>query len=182
MPTGSACVGFELPGEIDKVRDAYGDGRANIGGCEATLRPLGDKLLRRGKRENARPSRTIEELRADLHDWECHVDPDEIAELAALGIDKGVLDEIMLTMRHNNRTFAAGDQSILGERLYEERQVGTHYRDVVRKYLSVLKSCVGTREDPGLMYEAMFRPDQEVDTGLFDMEEERIRELRNKGI
>ena len=52
----------------------------------------------------------------------------------------------------------------------------------MRKYLSVLKSCVGTREDPGLMYEAMFRPDQEVDTGLFDMEEERIRELRNKGI
>ena len=182
MPTGSAYVGFELPGEIDKVRDAYGDGRANIGGCEATLRPLGDKLLRRGKRETARPSRTIEELRADLHDWERHVDPDEIAELATLGIDKGVLDEIMLTMRHNNRTFAAGDQSILGERLYEERQVGTHYRDVVRKYLSVLKSCVGTREDPGLMYEAMFRPDQEVDTGLFDMEEERIRELRNKGI
>ena len=182
MPTGSAYVGFELPGEIDKVRDVYGDGRANIGGCEATLRPLGDKLLRRGKRETARPSRTIEELRADLHDWERHVDPDEIAELATLGIDKGVLDEIMLTMRHNNRTFAAGDQSILGERLYEERQVGTHYRDVVRKYLSVLKSCVGTREDPGLMYEAMFRPDQEVDTGLFDIEEARIRELRNKGI
>ncbi len=137
MPTGSACVGFELPGEIDKVRDAYGDGRANICGCEATLRPLGDKLLRRGKRETARPSRTIEELRADLHDWECHVDPDEIAELAALGIDKGVLDEIMLTMRHNNRTF------------YEERQVCTHYRDVVRKYLSVLKSCVGLARIPG---------------------------------
>jgi hypothetical protein len=93
-----------------------------------------------------------------------------------------VLDEIMLTMRHHNRTFAAGDQSILGERLYEKRQVGTHFRDVVRKYLKVLKSCVGTREDPGLMYEAMFRPDEEVDMGLFDIEEERIKDLRNKGV
>ena len=32
------------------------------------------------------------------------------------------------------------------------------------------------------MYEVMFRPDHEVDTGLFDIEEERIRELRKKGI
>ncbi len=39
-----------------------------------------------------------------------------------------------------------------------------------------------TRDGPGLLYEAMFRPDQDVDTGLFDIEEERIRELRKKGI
>lgn len=182
IPTGCAYVGFELPGEIDKVRDVYENGRAIIGGCEVTFRAVQDKLLRRGKRETARPSRSIEELRSDLNDWERHVDPEDIAELAKLGVEKSVLDEIMLTLRHHNRTFAAGDQSILGERLYEERQVGTHYRDAVRKYLSVLKSCVGTREDPGLMYEAMFRPDQEVDTGVFDIEEERIRELRNKGI
>jgi hypothetical protein len=182
IPTGCAYVGFELPGEIDKVGHAHENGRAILGGCVATLRPVRDKMLRRGKRETARPSRSVEELRADLRDWERHVDPEDIAELSRLGIDKGVLDEIMLTLRHHNRTFASGDQSIHGERLYEERRVGTHYRDAVRKYLSVLKSCVGTREDPGLMYEAMFRPDQEVDTGLFDIEEERIRELRKKGI
>ncbi|KAL7434422.1 hypothetical protein ACHAXH_005392 [Discostella pseudostelligera] len=182
IPTGCAYIGFELPGEIDQVREVYTGGKAMIGGCEVTFRSVRDKLLRRGRRETARPSRSIDELHSDLYDWERHVDPKDIAELEKLGIEKGVLDEIMLTMRHHNRTFAAGDQSILGERLYEKRQVGTHYRDVVRKYLKVLKSCVGTREDPGLMYEAMFRPDEEVDMGLFDIEEERIKDLRNKGV
>lgn len=182
IPTGCAYIGFELPGEIDQVREVYTEGKAVIGGCEVTFRSVRDKLLRRGRRETARPSRTIEELHADLYDWERHVDPKDIAELEHLGIEKGVLDEIMLTLRHHNRTFAAGDQSILGERLYEKRQVGTHYRDVVRKYLKLLRSCVGTRNDPGLMYEAMFRPDEEVDMGLFDIEEERIKDLRKKGV
>ncbi len=182
IPTGCAYIGFELPGEIDQVREVYTEGKALIGGCEVTFRSVRDKLLRRGRRETARPSRTIEELHADLYDWERHVNPKDIAELEHLGIEKGVLDEIMLTLRHHNRTFAAGDQSILGERLYEKRQVGTHYRDVVRKYLKLLRSCVGTRNDPGLMYEAMFRPDEEVDMGLFDIEEERIKDLRKKGV
>lgn len=182
IPTGCAYIGFELPGEIDQVREVYPYGKAMIGGSRVTFRSVRDKMLRRGRRETARPSRSIDELHSDLYDWERHVDPKDIAELEKLGIEKGVLDEIMLTMRHHNRTFAAGDQSILGERLYEKRQVGTHYRDVVREYLKVLKSCVGTREDPGLMYEAMFRPDEDVDMGLFDIEEERIKDLRKKGV
>jgi len=181
LPTGCAYVGFELPGEIDHVIDLY-NGKATISGSDVTLCAVSDKLLRRGVREGARPSRSAEELHADLYDWERHVDPKDIAELAELGIEKGVLDEIMITLRHHNRTFAAGDQSISGERLYQERKTGTHYRDAVRKYLKVLKSCVGTKEDPGLMYEAMFSPDQEVDMGLFDIEEERIREMRKKDI
>lgn len=179
ISTGSAYVGFELNGEIDEVIELY-KGKATINGCEVTLRPVKDKMLRRGTRETSRPSRSVEELHSDLYDWERHVNPKDIAELEELGIDKGVLDEIMINIRHNNRSFAAGDQSISGERMYQERAVGTHYRDIVKKYLKVLKSCVGTREDPGLMYEAMFSPEQEIDMGLFDMEEERIKDLREK--
>lgn len=182
LPTGSAYVGFEMPGEMDQVKELYKDLKATIGGAEVTFRPVRDKMLRRGVREGARPTRSVEELRSDLYDWERHVDPKDIQELADLGIEKGVLDEAMITLRHHNRTFAAGDQAISGERLYQERQTGMHYRDVVRKYLKVLKGCVGTREDPGLMYWAMFAPDQEMDMGLFDIEEERISELRKKGI
>lgn len=181
LSTGCAYVGFELPGEIDHVTDLY-NGKATIGGTDVTLRPVSDKKIRRGVREGARPARSAEELHADLYDWERHVDPKDIAELAELGIEKGVLDEIMITLRHHNRTFAAGDQSISGERLYQEVKVGNHYRNAVRKYLKVLKSCVGTKEEPGLMYEAMFSPDQEVDMGLFDIEEDRIREMRAKDI
>jgi hypothetical protein len=50
----------------------------------------------------------------------------------------------MLTMRHDNHTIIACDKWILGKRLYEERQVGTPYLDVVRKYLLVLERCMGT--------------------------------------
>lgn len=182
LPTGCAYVGFELPGEIDRVREAYESGRATIGGAEVTFRTVWDKLLRRGVRETARPARSIEELRSDLSDWERHVDPEDLKELERLGIEKGALDEAMMTLRHSNRTFAAADQAISGERLYQERQVGTHYRDAVRRYVKTLKECAGTKEDPGLMYWAMFYPDQEMDLGVFDAEKARIKELRKKGI
>jgi hypothetical protein len=57
IPTGCTYVGFELPGEIDKVRrDAYDYGRANISGCKVMLRPMWDKLLQCGKHETTRPS------------------------------------------------------------------------------------------------------------------------------
>merc|ERR1711966_326428 len=105
-------------------------------------------------------------------------DPQDIQDLADLGIEKGVLDEIMLTLRHHNRTFAAGDQAISGERLYQERATGTHYRDVVRKYVKVLKSCAATKEDPGDLFRAMHHRGEELDTGLFEEEEERIKALR----
>merc|ERR1712085_63963 len=103
-----------------------------------------------------------------------------MGELADLGIEKGVLDEIMGTLRHHNRTFAAADQAMSGEKLYQERATGTHYRDMVRKYMKELKSCTGTKEDPGDLFWAMHYPDQEMDTGLFEEEAERIKELRTK--
>ncbi len=62
-----------------------------------------------------------------------------------LGVNKGVLNKIMLTMCHHNCKFVVCNLWILGKRLYKERQVGTPYWDMVRKYLLVLKSCVGTR-------------------------------------
>jgi len=180
LPTGEAYVGFELPGELAQVQELYGKGKANIGGAEVTFRSVRDKLLRRGVRSGARPARSVEELGSDLRDWERHVDPQDIQDLADLGIEKGVLDEIMLTLRHHNRTFAAGDQAISGERLYQERATGTHYRDVVRKYVKVLKSCAATKEDPGDLFRAMHHRDEELDTGLFEEEEERIKKLRAK--
>ncbi|KAL7548035.1 hypothetical protein ACHAWF_011334 [Thalassiosira exigua] len=181
LPSGCAYVGFELPGEIDQVLELY-KGKAIINGERVTLRSVKDKLLRRGVRSTARPARTIEELRSDLYDWERHVDPKDIEELERLGVGKDVLNEVMITLRHHNRTFAAADQAISGEKLYQERRTGAHYRDAVRRYLKTLKSCVATREDPGLMYQAMFKQGEDIDMGLFDIEEDRIKELRKKGV
>ena len=182
VPTGDAYVGFELPGEVDRALSALGN-MASIGGADVVLTPVVDRRqLRRGVRETSRPERAVDELRSDLDDWERHVDPADLAELEALGVRKDVLDEVMRTLRHGNRTFAAADQAIAGERLYEDHAPGGHYREVVQTYLDVVRSCAGTREEPGLLYEAMFEPDMDVDTRLFDMEVERIGEQRKRGI
>ena len=183
VPTATdAYVGFELPGEIDRAVAALG-ARASIGGADVVLTAVADRRqLRRGVRETSRPERAVDELRSDLDDWERHVDPADLAELEALGVRKDVLDEVMRTLRHGNRTFAAADQAIAGERLYEDHAPGGHYREVVQTYLDVVRSCAGTREEPGLLYEAMFEPDMDVDTRLFDMEVERIGEQRKRGI
>ena len=190
VPNGCAYVGFELPGEIDSALEVY-QGKATIGGAEVALTHVPELGLFKQRgfaeqglnvREGARPARSVDELRADLYDWERHVDPKDLQELESLGVEKSVLDEVMLALRHGNRTFAATDQAMPGERLYAEREVGAHYREVVQKYIEVLKSCGATKEEPGLMYEAMFKPDEGVDLGMFGMEEERIRELRKKGV
>ena len=177
----STDIGFEMPGEIDEVQKIY-DGKATIGGCEVLLTPVQDKLLRRGKREGARPARSLEELNDDLTNWQKHVDPNDIKELEALGIDKSILDEALITLRQNNRSFAVIDQAMPGERLYEQRRVGQHYRDAVRLYIKLLKECAGSKEDPGLMYKAMFSPDQSVDLSIFEYEAERVKALRKRGV
>jgi hypothetical protein len=56
-----------------------------------------------------------------------------------IGINKGQLNKIMLTMCHDNHMLMACGSWILGKRFYEEMQVGMPYLDVVRKYLLVLK-------------------------------------------
>jgi hypothetical protein len=177
----STDVGFELPGEIDEVKSLY-NGKAMIGGCEVKLTPVQDKLLRRGKREGARPARSLEQLNDDLYNWEKHVDPKDIKELEAKGIDKSILDEAMRTLRLNNKSFAGDDQAMPGERIYEQRPVGHHYRSAVRLYINLLKECAGSKEDPGLLFKAMFAPDQQVDLSVFEYEAERIKALRKRGI
>jgi len=170
-----------MPGEIDEVKEMY-QSKAMIGGCEVQLTPVRDKLLRRGKREKARPARSLEDLNDDLNNWEKHVDPKDIQELEEKGIEKSVLDEAMRTLRKSNRSFAAIDQAIPGERLYEQRPVGHHYKSAVRLYINLLKECAGSKEDPGLMYEAMFSPDQPIDLSVFEYESERIKALRKRGV
>ena len=182
VPTGDAYVGFELPGEVEGAVAALG-ARARIGGADVVLAAVSDRRqLRGGVRETSRPARTVDELRSDLDDWERHVDPADLDEIERLGVGRDVLDEVMRTLRHGNRTFAAADQAIAGERLYENHEPGGHYREVVQTYLETLRSCAGTKEEPGLLYEAMFEPDMDVDTRLFDMEVERIGEQRKRGI
>ncbi len=158
------------------------NGKAVIGGCEVQLTPVKDKLLLRGKREGARPARSLEELNDDLNNWEKHVDPKDIKELEELGIEKSILDEALRTLRLNNRSFSSIDQAMPGERLYEQRRVGQDYRNAVRMYVKLLKECAGSKEDPGLMYKAMFLPDQPMDLSVFEYEEERIKALRKRGV
>ena len=157
-------------------------GKAMIGGCEVKLTPVQDKKLLRGKREGARSTRSLEELNDDLYNWEKHVDPKDIKELEEKGITKDILDEAMRTLRASNQSFAVEDQAMPGERIHEQRPVGHMYQSAVRLYIKLLKECAGSKEDPGLMYKAMFSEDQPMDLSIFDMEKERITALRKRGV
>jgi hypothetical protein len=48
-------------------------------------------------------------LRNNLYNWEHHGKPDNIAKLAKLGVNKGVLNKIMLMMCHHNHRFMEGN-------------------------------------------------------------------------
>ncbi len=66
IPMGCAYVGFELPGEINKVRRvAYDYGRSNISGYKASLCPMQNNCC------NVASMRPPTHLRTNLHNWEC---------------------------------------------------------------------------------------------------------------
>lgn len=47
----------------------------------------------------------------------------------------------------------------------------------MRSYVEALLEGTSTREEPGMIYEGMFYPEEEVDFELFDREEIRVGDL-----
>ena len=61
--------------------------------------------------------------------------------------------------------------------LKRDEKRGQHFAEFVQDYISILKELSTTRDNPGLKYESMFMPEEEVDLELFDAEQERIAAL-----
>ena len=186
LRTDRAYVGFDLPGEADKVFEAFASGRAQISagrdGAVSTvsMSKVKERVIRRGSKADRPGPRGEEELLDDLHNWERHVDPEDLQALNDLGITRDILDEIFVTLRYQNETFAAADQARKGERSHPEYARGDHYRRMVRLYAKTLLEVSVTPEEPGLLYEGMFPDNAEVDMSIFDDEKERINTLRKK--
>ena len=54
------------------------------------------------------------------------------------------------------------------------------YREMVQTYIATLKECISTPEDPGVIYESLFLPDEEVDTEIFENEPVRQEVLKQR--
>ena len=186
LRTDRAYVGFDLPGEVDAVFEAFAHGRAQISAGQdgavstVSMSKVRERAVRRGSKADRPQPRSEEELLDDLHNWERHVDPEDLEALNELGITHDILDEIFVTLRYQNKTFAAADQARKGERSHPEYARGDHYRRMVRLYIKTLLEVSVTPDEPGMLYEGMFPDDMEIDTSIFDEERERINRLRMK--
>jgi hypothetical protein len=185
LRTDRAFVGFDALGEAENAVKAC-SGLFQIGNSKAIVRLVRDKhqyrLERNSRKEpqESRPMRDQEEILNSLNNWEQFVDPDEIEELEKHGVRKDALDDIFRTMRFHNKTYGPLDQALTRERLTPGRAAGDDYRETVREYIDTLKECIATPEQPGLIYESLFFPNEELDMSIFDMEKERQAKLREK--
>jgi hypothetical protein len=179
--TGSAYVGFDIPGEAEAAIEQEG-GRVTLGDQSAIMRMVHDRQIpnRPLARPEKRPDRTAEELLQDLNNWEQYVDAADIAELEKAGVSKIVLDEALRPFRFHNPTFGALDSSLRSEAIRPETGFGDNYKGLVQMYVQTLKECLPTTEDVGDIYKALHFPDEPVDLSIFDREKERQKMLHEK--
>jgi hypothetical protein len=182
-PTGRVYVGFDLERECTEAwKELLASGQKimlNKAGPAARVRPVKEVALPRGTKLGDRSERTQEELIASFKEWKNYVDPKDIEILESYGVTMDVLEEAFTAAR-NNPTFGVEDQARQGERLRNEYAPGGHFREFVQMYIDTLKELGTTKENPGLKYEGMFLPDEEVDYDLFDEEKERLASLRER--
>ena len=85
-----------------------------------------------------------------------------------------------MSARFNNPSFSYESLAREGERLHGEKTPGQEYSDFVKLYVETMKELSSTREDPGILYESMFLPQEEMDFSLLDEEEERLAKLKEE--
>jgi len=178
--TGTAFVGFDRLGEAEAFVKAVSGRIKGLGSSPVVVRTVGDKKIPGAKPREARPERTEEELLDDLNNWEKYVDPKEIEELEAMGINKKALDLAFRALRFQNSTYGAMDTALRSETLVPEKEAGEEYRETIREYIATIKECMGTPEDPGEIYESMFMPGEKIDLSIFDYEKRRQARIQKR--
>jgi hypothetical protein len=180
-------VGFDLVGEAEKAAKGLGVATLLLSKDSDDPSKILVKLLRDRQPPNyplpalqRRPDRSTEELLLDLNHWEQHVDPFDIEYLEKAGISKHILDESLRAIRYNNDTFGPLDYAMRNESLEPYKSTGEQYRELVRLYISSLKECVATPENPGKMFELLQYPNQEVDLEIFEYEAARVEKMKQE--
>ena len=178
--TGTAFVGFDRLGEAEAFVKAVSGRIKGLGNSQVVARTVRDKKIPGAKPREARPERTEEVLLDDLNNWEKHVDPKELEELEALGVNKMALDLAFRALRFQNSTYGAMDTALRSETLVPEREAGEEYRETVREYIATIKECMGTPEDPGEIYKSLFMPGEEIDLSIFEHEKRRQARIKKR--
>ena len=183
LPTGSAYIGFDIPGEAEAAIRAM-NGVISLGATRAPLRLVKD---RRAPGQpvvlpEKRGERRAEELLDDLDNWEQYANPADLKVLEAAGISKMVLDEALRNIRYSNKTFGSLDSGPRYDALEPDKSSGELYRNYVQLYISTLKDCLASPDDVGAMYEATHFPDEPIDLSIFQREEERQKKLLEKRV
>eukprot|EP00934_Nitzschia_sp_Nitz4_P000637 Nitzschia sp. Nitz4//scaffold51_size120721//68924//71341//NITZ4_003735-RA/size120721-processed-gene-0.157-mRNA-1//-1//CDS//3329553886//637//frame0 len=181
MPTGRAYVGFDEIGEAMAAWEALtaAGGRIEGLGPSSVVAKQVKDLVSNVQREQ-RSARSEEELLDSLNNWHQYVDPADMEELIKHDISMEALDETFRAIRYHNTTFASMDQAMRNETINPEMDAGGMYKELVQTYIATLKECLSTPENPGPIYQSLVDPDEEIDTEFFDMEAERLEELRKR--
>ena len=182
LPTGRAYIGFDDLGEAEAAISAFAKAGGRISGGLLGENAIIVKAVKDSNKilRERRQRRSEEELLDSLHNWEQYVDPKDVEELVELGISKDALDEALRAIRYQNPTFAGLDQALRSETVDPNKEVGGMYREFVQEYISTLKECASTPENPGPIYESLFAPGEEIDTEIFEDEVDRQAELQQR--
>lgn len=176
LSTDRAYIGFDFLGEAETVMDTF-SGRAKIGDSLVKMKLVKDRWRPNTPKRQQRPERSEEEILKNLNDWEQYVDPEDIKYLEENGVPKQVLDESLRGMRFYNRSFGSLDWAMRDEKLEPEKESGDDYRGLVQMYVSTLKECIATPENPGEIFKALHFPGEPLDLSIFEREKKRTEEL-----
>ena len=180
LPTGKAFVGFDEHGEADAALEVLSASNGMIKGLGHNK--VIAKVVRdaRSVQRDHRTTRSEDQLLDSLDNWEQYADPEDLQELYANGISKEALDEQLRAIRYHNPTFSGMDQAMSSEAMDAQLGSGGMYQELVQTYISTLRECLSTPENPGPIYESLFLPDEELDTEIFEDEIARQEELKKQ--
>jgi hypothetical protein len=185
VPTSRAYIGFDEHGEAEAAMALCESTGGRIVGLGPNNNNSNPVILKRVKdaikvQRMKRQTREEGELLDSLDNWEQYVDPTDLKELLDNGISMEALNESLRAIRYQNPTFAALDQAMRSETLNPDKDSGGMYKELVQTYISTLKDCISTPENPGPIYESFFFPGEEIDAEIFDDEPKRQEELKKR--
>jgi len=180
LRTGRAFIGFDELGEAETALTAIcGENKGLITGLGPTI-VIADHVKERTPSIAKRPTRSADELLDSLNNWQQYVDPADLQELLDHNISIESLDETFRTIRYHNTTFASMDQAMRSETLNPDKESGGMFKELVQTYISTLKECLSTPENPGAIFEGLHFEGEPFSTEIFEEEPARQEELRKR--
>ena len=168
QPTGRVFVGFDTPEDYDMALADLSTGEMFLKKSKVKVTPMTDRsdvpLI---KRVGFRKHRSLEELHADLTNWEQHVDPEKLKVIEQM-YGRERFDQVFRHVRMSNPSYGVLDQAREGERLREDTAPGSAMKEFVQTYVDTMIELYTTPENPGERIAALHMEGEEIDLEYFD--------------